>query len=90
MSSVFKLGDIQQPDGLQEAEPDTVKVSGTACELPDAVLMWEFECQDCKKKFLTPVPQGPREERAIRCPECSSSHIHRLNQGKLAATACGG
>ncbi|MBW1999767.1 MAG: hypothetical protein JRJ29_17625 [Deltaproteobacteria bacterium] len=74
----------------QRGEPDGAEVSGAACKLPDPVLMWEFECNNCHAKFETPVPRGPREERAIKCPECSSRDIKRLNEGKMSPTACGG
>ena len=67
-----------------------VSASGPACELPGGILMWEYECHNCSVKFETPVPCGPREERAIRCPGCGSANIERLNVGALAPTACGG
>ena len=67
-----------------------VSASGPACELPGGNLMWEYECHNCSVKFKTQVPCGPREEREIRCPDCGSANIERLNVGALAPTACGG
>jgi len=40
--------------------------------------MWEYTCNQCKTVFKLPVPNGPLEEKEIKCPECRSMHIERL------------
>jgi len=66
------------------------KGSGDSCPLPSQTLIWEYECSDCKVKFETAVPRGPKEEGEIRCPQCLGKNIQRINVGALATTACGG
>lgn len=41
------------------------------------MLMWQFDCRQCKADFEVPVPRGPREERELRCLECGSKDIQR-------------
>jgi rRNA maturation endonuclease Nob1 len=40
---------------------------------------WEYECLKCQNKFKMPIPLSPAEEKARRCPSCSSEQINRLN-----------
>ncbi len=42
---------------------------------------WEYECQQCQKKFKMPIPKSPAEEKERRCPTCNSEHIHCLTAG---------
>lgn len=39
---------------------------------------WEYECQECHKKFKMPIPKSPTEEKDRRCQYCGAGHIHRL------------
>ena len=52
-------------------------------------LEWEYECQDCHKVFKLPIPTSPSQEREITCPECNSSHIHRLTPTGGEPLYCG-
>ena len=65
-------------------------VDGMACALNANQLTWEFECHQCHSTFETLVPRGPREEKALMCPICSSSNIERINVESLEAAFCGG
>jgi DNA-directed RNA polymerase subunit RPC12/RpoP len=71
-------------------KPKNALASGDSCPLPTSILMWEYECHDCKAKFHTPVPRGPKEERETSCPQCESADVQRLNTGDLLEPACGG
>jgi len=54
------------------------------------ILMWEFDCLNCNKKFEADVPRGPREEREMKCTHCGSRDIKRINIEKLKDPTCGG
>ena len=43
------------------------------------ILTWEFLCHQCETRFETSVPRGPREEKEIKCPECGSKDIERVD-----------
>jgi len=53
-------------------------------------LKWEFDCNQCKGKFEVPVPRGPTEEKAIKCPHCGSQDIANCSLGGLEVPVCGG
>jgi putative FmdB family regulatory protein len=33
---------------------------------------YEFQCQNCKKKYAVPLSLKEREERKYKCPKCGS------------------
>jgi DNA-directed RNA polymerase subunit RPC12/RpoP len=50
---------------------------------------WEYECQDCHRKFKMPIPKSPTEEKERGCPQCSNKHLHRLTQMGGQPLYCG-
>lgn len=90
MLNITKSNGIQHNEGAHKEEPMGLGVSEDLCKLSHNVLMWEYECHNCHTGFEIPVPRGPKEEQAIRCPECSSKDIRRLNAGRPPDPACGG
>jgi DNA-directed RNA polymerase subunit RPC12/RpoP len=50
---------------------------------------WEYECQDCHKRFMRPVPASPSQEGTTTCPACHNNHIHRVTQMGLEPLYCG-
>ena len=40
---------------------------------------WEYICHQCNVFFEVPVPHGPDEAKQIKCPECGSQDIERVN-----------
>ena len=76
-----------------DSVPEEIKqkeASETASEPQSDMLMWEFNCLHCNKKFETRVPRGPREEREMKCTHCGSRDIERINIKKLQDPTCGG
>jgi putative FmdB family regulatory protein len=51
--------------------------------------MWEYECQNCKRKFQMPIPASPTEDKMRTCPACGSGHLHRLTAADGAPLYCG-
>jgi len=76
--------------GTTESTRSFKEIMGVSCENPPQALMWEYECQECKITFETPVPRGPREERRMKCSHCDSAKIKRINIVKLSEPKCGG
>jgi len=54
------------------------------------VLTWHYLCHQCKAHFDVPVPRGPTEERALRCLECGSKDIERVETYGCAIAPPGG
>jgi hypothetical protein len=52
-------------------------------------LDWEYECQECLKKFKMPIPNSPTEEKSRKCVQCGSGHIHRLSSVGGLPLYCG-
>jgi DNA-directed RNA polymerase subunit RPC12/RpoP len=50
---------------------------------------WEYECQQCRKGFVFPVPKSPKEEKERKCPFCGSGHIHLLTDLGAQPLYCG-
>ena len=50
---------------------------------------WEYECQQCKKKFKMPIPKSPTEDKSRQCPDCGSGHLHRLTSVGGEPLYCG-
>jgi predicted nucleic-acid-binding Zn-ribbon protein len=50
---------------------------------------WEYECQECHKKFQMPIPKSPTEEKERSCPSCGAKHIHSLTTAGGAPLYCG-
>jgi putative FmdB family regulatory protein len=50
---------------------------------------WEYECQKCKNRFAMPIPKSPSEDKARRCPQCGSEHLHRLTSTGGQPLYCG-
>jgi DNA-directed RNA polymerase subunit RPC12/RpoP len=57
--------------------------------LAEASDAWEYECQNCSRKFKQPVPGSPLEEKNITCPYCEGRHIHRLTALGYEPLYCG-
>ncbi len=67
------------------------------CPLPQTLsprsndqLLWDYDCSQCGVRFSVEVPKGPTEERALRCPQCRSDHIVKLNDYNPSEAFCGG
>jgi rRNA maturation endonuclease Nob1 len=58
-------------------------------DLSEAQSVWQYECQQCQKKFELPVPANPSQEKIIRCPVCNGGHIHRLTPSGYEPLYCG-
>jgi DNA-directed RNA polymerase subunit RPC12/RpoP len=50
---------------------------------------WEYECQECHKKFEMPIPKSPSEEKNRKCRYCGMGHIHRLTSVGGLPLYCG-
>lgn len=50
---------------------------------------WEYECQECHKRFKMPIPTSPTEEKARKCQICGAEHIHRLTSVGAQPLYCG-
>jgi DNA-directed RNA polymerase subunit RPC12/RpoP len=48
----------------------------------------EYECQQCHNVFNLPGPASPSREKDINCPNCNSTHIHRLTPPKGEPLHC--
>ena len=58
-------------------------------DLSEGLREWEYECQQCRHKFMLPVPDSPSREKTIRCPACDGGHIHRLTLTGFEPLYCG-
>lgn len=47
--------------------------------------IFDFECQECKKKFDLMISNQKKEE--VQCPDCSSKNIKQLLSGFYTGTA---
>lgn len=50
---------------------------------------WEYECQQCLKKFKMPIPKSPAEQKSRRCSTCGSGHLHLLTIAGAEPLYCG-
>ena len=39
--------------------------------------VYEYVCQNCKKKFSETLPLAEYDPKAIRCPKCKSENVER-------------
>jgi predicted Zn finger-like uncharacterized protein len=53
-------------------------------------LQWEYVCESCHAQFSVDVPKGPAQERALKCPVCSSPDIRKVTAYRMAESGCGG
>jgi rRNA maturation endonuclease Nob1 len=53
-------------------------------------LTWKLKCHQCKAIFEVLVPRGPREEKELKCIECGSISIERIEASPNSVPACGG
>lgn len=74
----------------EEIKVNMDEPEGAACLLRGLPLVWEFECSNCHHAFTTDVPSGPKEERALRCPQCGCDEIRRTNIDSMEPIYCGG
>lgn len=58
-------------------------------DLSEGQIKWQYECQQCQKKFELPVPTSPSQEKNIKCPVCNGGHIHRLTLSGYEPLYCG-
>ena len=41
-------------------------------------MTWQLACRQCRANFVVEVPFGPKEERELKCPDCGSKDIGRI------------
>jgi rRNA maturation endonuclease Nob1 len=54
------------------------------------IVTWQLTCHQCKSNFEVEAPFGPKEERELKCPDCGSKDIGRIEALKEDAPQCGG
>jgi len=50
---------------------------------------WEYECQQCRRKFKMPVPRSPTEAKSRICITCGSKHLNLLTDVGAQPLYCG-
>jgi rRNA maturation endonuclease Nob1 len=56
----------------------------------EVIITWELTCHQCKSNFEVRAPFGPKEERELKCPDCGSKDIGRIEASNQDAPQCGG
>jgi DNA-directed RNA polymerase subunit RPC12/RpoP len=54
------------------------------------IVTWQLACRQCRANFVVEVPFGPKEERELKCPDCGSKDIGRIEGLTQDAPQCGG
>ena len=81
-----KLHKYRQP--CHDCDRNAGKTTSTA-DIDD-MIMWEYECHQCKSRFKVPVPRGPTEEKQMKCIICKSMNITREKLDNMEVAFCGG
>jgi Zn finger protein HypA/HybF involved in hydrogenase expression len=50
---------------------------------------WEYECQQCRRKFKMPIPKSPTEAKGRICIACGSHHLQLLTDVGAQPLYCG-